>query len=73
MIAAKRMIEKRKNEDYWNGWHEGWTDGFESREWVDEERAIVDGEPRAVVAFVGVALSSALIGFLLGLALQWNG
>lgn len=72
MIATTKRMG-RKSEDFWDGWHEGWTDGFESREWADSEIEERMDRGKVVAAFLLVSLSSALIGFLLGVASLWDG
>jgi hypothetical protein len=56
------------NDEYTKGWHDGWTDGYEAR-----EDLVVPSSGRGsevLIAAAMLALSSGMVGFLIGVALR---
>ncbi len=55
-------------DDYSRGWHDGWTDGYEAREDLVAPSSGRGSE--VLVAAAMLALSSGMVGFLIGVALR---
>ena len=62
-------LNNSSGDDYSRGWHDGWTDGYETREELSTKLTPQAGR-EVVVAAAMIALSSGMVGFLLGVALR---